>query len=773
MSPLSHAQARVQGTVQGVGFRPYVYRLASELCLNGFVLNDSHGVLLEVEGGAAAVERFFQRLEDEAPPLARIERVITQSLPPAGDTGFRILRSLSDRAADTPLAPDTATCEACLRELLDPRDRRHRYPFINCTDCGPRFTIIRGVPYDRPLTTMAGFDMCERCTAEYQDPADRRFHAQPNACSACGPSVSLLGAEGSPLPLDGALDAVQAAAEALRGGAILAIKGLGGFHLACRADDESAVAKLRARKHREQKPFALMVRSLEHAERIASLRARERSLLESPQRPIVLLRRRDGAAVASAVAPSLRELGLMLPYTPLHHLILADLDAARNAPPAIVMTSGNLSEEPIAYRDEDARSRLCEIADALLVHDRPIQTRTEDSVIRVIQLPQGVRAMTLRRARGYVPESLSVPIGSKRPLLACGAQLKSTFCLVRGRRAWVSHHVGDLGGYQALMAYQEGIEHFQRILSIAPELIAHDLHPDYASTKHALQRDGIASIAVQHHHAHLAACLAEHGESAPAIGAIYDGSGYGLDGTIWGGEILYGDLSGFQRVGMLRQVALPGGERAIAQPWRMACAWLAEGQCASSEPPQALRQLVQARRWRQLRQVIASGLNCPLTSSVGRLFDAVAAICGVRGEVCYEGQAAIELEAACDPHERRAYPFHVQEGEILTLDPRPTIEAVAADAAGGVAVGLIASRFHAALVDATVKACVHAAAARDTDLVVLSGGVFANARLLEPTAAGLHAAGLRVITPLRLPCGDGGISYGQAAVGAASQLASA
>jgi hydrogenase maturation protein HypF len=796
------ARVRVQGTVQGVGFRPYVYRLADRQGVAGFVLNDSHGVLIEVEGSPSAVEEFLALLGPEAPPLATIERMLTEEREPHGDSGFKILDSPRGGAIDAPVTPDSATCADCLRELFDPGDRRYRYPFINCTNCGPRFTIVRGIPYDRPFTTMAGFTMCAHCRAEYEDPADRRFHAQPNACARCGPSVSLLRMDGEQAPLGPAGDPVRAAAEALRDGRIVAVKGIGGFHLACRADDEAAVATLRVRKHREDKPFALMVATVRAAGRLVRLREAERALLCGPERPIVLAPRLPQATVAPSVAPGVRELGVMLPYSPLHHLLLADLaESARDAetartawaktetartawtktptpqrprrePATLVMTSANVSEEPIAYRDEDALARLRDIADLLLVHDRPIQTRTDDSVVRVVDAPGGGRTLTLRRSRGYVPTGLSLPDSADHQILACGAELKNTFCLAKGPRAWVSHHIGDLENYETLRSFTEGIEHFKRLLGVEPEVVVHDHHPEYLATKYAMDRDTEWLIGVQHHHAHLAACLAEHGEQGSAVGAVFDGTGYGLDGTVWGGELLIGDLQSFRRVGMLLPVRLAGGTRAIREPWRMACAWLSaadesEGFEGPPDIPLALRGRVDERTWHQVSQLLRTGVRSPVSTSMGRLFDAVGALCGLRAHVNYEGQAAIELEAVCDPTERDHYPISlIHDGELIVIDPRETIHLLNADIEAGVALGVVASRFHASLSAATVEALVGAASAEGMDLVVLSGGVFQNRRLLEAVMAGLHAAGLRAIAPERLPIGDGGISYGQAAIAA-------
>ncbi|HYZ70304.1 MAG TPA: carbamoyltransferase HypF, partial [Thermoleophilaceae bacterium] len=664
---------------------------------------------------------------------------------------------------------DTATCADCLVELFDPADRRFRYPLVNCTNCGPRFTIVRGVPYDRPLTTMAGFAMCSRCRAEYEDPADRRFHAQPNACPECGPSVSLVDPSGTAVGLDGARDAVAATAAALRSGAVVAVKGIGGFHLACRADDEATVGALRARKHREEKPFALMVEGVTAAEELAELGDAERSLLVDRARPIVLAPRREDAPVARAVAPGSRELGLMLPYTPLHHLLLAD------ARTALVMTSGNVSDEPIAYRDDEALERLGPIADLLLLHDRPIETRTDDSVVRAATVGGRRRTVTLRRSRGYVPAVLRLPVPAERPVLGCSAELKSTFCLARGSKAWVGHHIGDLSNLETLRSFREGIDHFEGLFDVAPAVVAHDLHPDYLSTGYALERDGVELVGVQHHHAHLAACLAEHGESGPAAAAIYDGTGLGLDGTVWGGELLIGGLGGFERAGHLWPVRMPGGERAIREPWRMACAWLvaASGEESALCVPRALRGAVEPAAWERVAALARQGLASPMTTSVGRLFDAVSALCGIRERVSYEGQAAIELEAAAEDGEDGAYPLPLVPGPegsdaSVALDARETVRAVAHELEAAVPVPVVAARFHNALADASARALVAIAAKRGLETAVLSGGAFANRRVLERTARQLSDAGLRVLVPERLPPGDGGVSYGQVAVAAAT-----
>ncbi|HEY2260430.1 MAG TPA: carbamoyltransferase HypF [Solirubrobacteraceae bacterium] len=773
-------RVRVQGTVQGVGYRPFVFRIAGEEGLAGYVLNDEHGVLVEVEGAASAVRRFVERLRDDAPPLAAVDRVTCEPMAPAGEPGFRILASERAGAPDALVTPDTATCADCLAELLDPNDRRHRYPFINCTNCGPRFTIVRGVPYDRPLTTMAGFRMCAECRREYEDPRDRRFHAQPNACPRCGPTVAALDAGGSPVST-GAVDTIGWVASRLAQGAIAAVKGIGGFHLVCDAADESAVSALRSRKHREARPFALMVGDMEAARGLVSYGAGDERLLCGIRRPIVLALRVPDAPVAPSVAPAAPELGVMLPYTPLHHLLTRDFAAILRArhpghPAALVMTSGNVSDEPIAFRDADALDRLRAIADLFLLHDREIETRTDDSVIRTVPIAgphsdgevQATRPLLLRRSRGYVPGHLELPVAAARPLLACGAQQKNTFCVAKGSRAWVSHHIGDLDHYATLAAFREGIAHFERLFAVSPQVVAHDQHPDYLATSYALDRPDVEHVAVQHHHAHLAACLAEHGVGAEtrAVAAIFDGTGYGSDGTVWGGELLVGGLTGFVRAGWLRPLRMPGAAAAIRQPWRMAAAWLAEAYGEPRALPAALVGRVDPGRWAAMTQVAASASVSPLTSSMGRLFDAVAAMCGLGAEVSYEGQAAVELEAAAwtAPRHVGEYWFD-RQGPVL--DPRPAVRQASIELERGVSPDLIAARFHAGLARVTVALSTELAQSHNVEIAVLSGGVFQNRLLLETVGRGLHRAGLRVMIPERLPPNDGGISFGQAAVAAA------
>jgi hydrogenase maturation protein HypF len=739
---------RVEGIVQGVGFRPFVYTLATGLGLSGFVGNDVDGVFAEVEGPEAAVGEFLRQLERDPPPLARIKRVTATSVTPTGETSFAIAASGPGGPRRTLISPDTATCEDCLRELADPADRRFGYPFINCTNCGPRFTIVRDVPYDRPFTTMAPFALCPRCAAEYHDPADRRFHAQPTCCPACGPRLTLRDATGNPLPGDPLIRA----AELLGDGRILAVKGLGGYHLAVDATCQAAAATLRTRKHREDKPFAVLVADLAAARLLGEVDHAAAGLLTSPGRPIVLLPRRPGATIAPATAPGNRYLGVMLPYAPLHHLLVRTL--AR----PMVLTSGNVSDEPIAYRDDDALNRLGPIADAFLTHDRAIHIRTDDSVARTFR----GRPMPIRRSRGYVPEPVTAHSGFPRPVLACGAELKNTFCLAKDRYAFVSHHIGDLENAETLRSFTEGIEHFSRLFDIDPQVVAHDLHPEYLSTKYAMDLD-LPLHPVQHHHAHIASCLADNGADGPVIGVAFDGTGYGTDGTIWGGEFLVADLAGFERGGHLAPVPMPGGAAAIRQPWRMAASYL--GAEAPADLDVARRN---ADRWEAVVAMAARGVNAPLTSSAGRLFDAAAAILGVRDAINYEGQAAVELEQLADPGESAAYSAGLRTGEgPFQACGADLLHAVLEDLTDRVPAPVIAARFHhgvAALIEA---GCVHLRERHGLGTVALSGGVFQNMLLLHATVSRLEARGFGVLTHSRVPCNDGGISLGQAVIAAA------
>ncbi len=806
----------VQGIVQGVGFRPFVYGQALRWGLVGFVLNNSLGVTIEVEGPAEALDGFQNALREYAPPLARIDSVVIEQVPPCYETSFVIAQSQTGSERLALISPDTATCDDCLQELFDPSDRRYGYPFINCTNCGPRFTIVQDVPYDRDKTTMRVFRMCPACQAEYDDPLNRRFHAQPNACPVCGPQVSLVEQGIAPTQdVKGEADPIVLAAQRLVAGAILAIKGLGGYHLACDALNAEAVQRLRQRKHREAKPFALMVPDLETARQLCQVSDAEARLLSSQRRPIVLLNQLPDCPVAPAIAPAYNTLGIMLPYTPLHHLLLrafavyiahldrrgqimdidkrigqrlADKSAVgddKSAPtvwpeyfvnlhyraplPVLVMTSGNLSDEPIAYRDDDARERLASIAEGMLTHNRDIHMRCDDSLVRIIgregierRSARGAinRAPTgpyggeqfFRRSRGYAPEPIPLSFDFPVPLLACGGHLKNTFCLGKGRQAFVSHHIGDLENLETLTSFREGIEHFQRLFDIQPEAIAYDLHPEYLATKYALNTDIPQKIAIQHHHAHIASVLAEHGLSGPVIGVAADGTGYGTDGAVWGCELMAADLLGFD-------------------PF--------------------VHQLDRSK-WRTLAQMMKRGLNSPLTSSLGRLFDAVAALIGIRRDVLYEGQAAIELEmlacesGGCHPSLRsgsvstieleilacgdgggNTYPFTIGNQLPTTLDVAPIIRAIVRDLQQGVPEQQIAARFHYSIAALLATACLEARKQTRLNIVALSGGVFQNRLLLEQLIARLEEMAFQVYINRRVPPNDGGLSLGQAAIAAA------
>lgn len=769
----------IQGAVQGVGFRPFVYRLATGLGLTGWVVNDTTGVFIEAEGPPEALERFLARLPAELPPRAQVLSLESAWLEPAGYDRFEIRHSHEAGAKTVLVLPDLATCPDCLAEVLSAGDRRFRYPFTNCTNCGPRFSIIRALPYDRPHTTMAGFVMCPDCRREYEDPLDRRFHAQPNACPVCGPQLRFLDrrggngredAEAAFVPLAEGEAALQAAVAALRAGRIVAVKGLGGFHLMADATNEEAVALLRARKRRGDKPFALMVRDLAMARRLCQVSPTAATLLSAVEAPIVLLPRRDEAAdptdpplsVATAVAPGNPALGLMLPYTPLHHLLLGELDRP------VVATSGNLSDEPICTDNDEALTRLAGLADAFLVHNRPIARHVDDSVAWIVA---GTPRL-LRRARGYAP----LPVLLKEPaptILAVGGHLKNTVALSVGRQVFISQHIGDLETAEAMAAFERVIADFLRLYEAQPVAIAHDLHPAYASTRYALEAfpEAIPRIAVQHHHAHLAACLADNGVAGPALGVTWDGTGYGPDETVWGGEFLLGDARGYTRVAHLRPFRLPGGDAAVYEPRRVALAllWALYGEAAlawEDLPPVAA--CTPAER-RVLARMLAGGFRAPWTTSMGRLFDGVAALIGLQQRVSYEGQAAMRLEFVADPAETTAYPFDLvttasPDGSPapITLDWGPLLEAVIADVREGVPVGTIAGRFHNALVDALVRV----AEAVGHPRVALTGGCFQNRLLTERSLAALQAAGFEVLLHRQVPPNDGGISLGQIAVAA-------
>jgi len=780
-APIVRRRFVVRGVVQGVGFRPFVHVTAVGLGLAGEAHNDAGGLVIEVEGPAPAVAEFAVRLAD-GPPLAIVDGVETSELPVRGGREFAIGASDPDGAVRTLAAPDVATCADCLREIGDPADRRYRHPFATCTNCGPRFTITVDLPYDRATTTMARFPMCARCAAEYADPADRRFHAQPIACPDCGPRLEFLGRAG---PVTGDEAALAAARTLLRDGGVLAVKGLGGYHLACRAADEDAVATLRRRKRRGAKPFAVMAPDLDAAGALAAIDEVAAGLLTGPARPIVLLprlgragegRAGEGRAVkgeaplAADVAPGSPDLGLLLPYTPLHHLLLGD-GPDGPGPGSLVMTSGNLGGEPIVADDADALVRLAALADGWLRHDRPVHVPCDDSVVRVVDGEE----LPIRRSRGYAPLPVALPIDVP-PMLGAGAELKNTMCLAAGRRAWLSGHIGDMDDLATLATATAAEEHLEHLTDVRPRVVAADLHPDYRSRAWAVDRAGRGGVdgegvrSVQHHHAHVASLLAEHRVPArqKIVGIAFDGTGLGTDGAVWGGEVLLADAAGFARLGHLGYVPLPGGDVTVQRPYRMALAHLAAAGLPWDPdlPPVAACPLPERR---VLAHQLTTGLGCVPTSSVGRLFDAVAALAGIRQVVDFEAQAAIELEAAArgvDPGERR-YPFPVGAGPVHVADPAPLIRAVADDVLAGVPARVVAARFHAALAGLVRELARRAARASGIDVVGLTGGVFQNALLLSAASAALRADGRTVLRHRVVPPNDGGLCLGQVLVAAA------
>jgi hydrogenase maturation protein HypF len=757
----------VRGAVQGVGFRPFVYRLAEELGLGGFVANDVSGVTLEVEGGPDRVLAFMERLVKDCPPLATPEIVERVFIQPVGQIEFEIRPSQTGGAKRAVVLPDVATCPDCLRELSSPADRRYRYPFINCTHCGPRFSIVLELPYDRPNTTMRAFLLCPACHAEYHDPKDRRFHAQPNACPACGPRLSLWNAEHQLL---GEGDrALLAAAQAVRDGRILALKGLGGFHLVVDSRNQAAVEELRRRKARWEKPLALMAPNLEAAHQLCDVSTRAERLLTRPEAPIVLMRRHPGTAVAEAVAPGNPYLGVMLPYTPVHHLLLGELGFT------VVATSGNAADEPICIDNSEAQERLARIADLWLLHDRPIVRQVDDSVM----MPFGSHAQLVRRSRGYAPR----PVRSPRELpgvLALGPELKSTIALGFGREVFLSQHVGDLGTAEALSAHTRIVRDFLRMYAVRPRVVAHDLHPDYQATAwirelfaDAARQGGWPEeweafqqaelVGVQHHHAHLVACLADNLAEGPALGLTWDGTGYGPDGTVWGGEGLVGDASGYRRLAHLRVFRLPGSEASVREPRRSLLGVLWEIGLETAAAPH-----FSDHELGLLVTLLQKRVNAPLTTSAGRLFDAVAALLGLRATASFEGQAAMELEYVADPAVSEAYPFPLEPpehpAEPYVLDWEPLLRALLEDHRRGSEPGVMSARFHNALVEGMVRVAEVAGERR----VALSGGCFQNRLLVERARERLTRAGYDVLLHQNVPPNDGGVSLGQVMIGAAS-----
>ena len=745
----------IRGTVQGVGFRPWVYRLARDTGVTGRVSNGAEGVTIEAFGATTTLDVFLERLRGEAPPAARIERLTWGNIDGgAVPADFSIVASekAGERRASIP--PDLATCDACLAEILDPRDRRYRYAFTSCTNCGPRFTIALDIPYDRAATTMAPFRMCETCQREYDSVGDRRFHAQPNACPVCGPTLRIETAQGERVRGDG--DPIAIAARMIASGRIVAVKGLGGWHLACDATSDAAIAELRRRKRRDEKPFAVMVVDEAAATRLAALTASDSALLRSVERPVVLARRKDDAPVARGVAPDSARLGLMLPYTPLHHLLLRDVRRP------LVMTSGNLSEEPIAMSDDDAKRRLASIADAFLGHDRAIASRADDSVAATCS----GRPVIWRRSRGFVPRPILLGRPFRRPVLACGAHLKNTFCIGTGDSAYLGPHIGDLENLETYGSYLDAIARMERFLGVRPEVVAHDLHPDYLSTRYARsERGALERVAVQHHHAHVAAAMAEHGLEGPVLGVAFDGTGYGTDGTSWGGELLLARYAGFQRIARLRPVRLPGGDRAIREVWRVALALLDDA--FDGDPPLARLALfdgVAPHEVTTMRRMIAAGVNAPMASGLGRYFDAVGAIGLVRTRSSYEGQVAMAWDQVADASEKRAYPFSIDVATSpWSIDLRATIRAATDDLLAGRPPGTVSARFHESIVAATAEAVRLMVAEHGALPVVLTGGCFQNTRLAEGLVGALSPT-LPVRVHERVPPGDGGIALGQAVV---------
>lgn len=787
MTPDQGLRVHIQGIVQGVGFRPFVFGLAEKYQLTGWVRNTTDGVKLAVDGQPDQLAQFVEALREEAPPLARIDWLEWEKIPPDGYTDFEILHSRASVGGFQPIAPDVSICADCLDELFDPFDHRYRYPFINCTNCGPRFTIIKDIPYDRPLTTMAPFEMCRVCASEYQDPHDRRFHAQPVACPDCGPHLRLLETTGNedsgqePLTKS---EALRGARQLLSGGKILAVKGLGGFHLSCDAGNRPAVLQLRERKGRPAKPLALMFPDLAAVRDHCRVEDEEARLLASQERPIVLLERKPSSSLPEELAPGQNHLGVMLPYTPLHYLLFSPEDD-EPAPDftALVMTSGNLSGNPIVTTNREAREKLGRIADAVLDHNRDIHLPCDDSVTRLITIPpEGERrSYPLRRSRGYTPYPLLMPQDGPS-LLGAGGELKNTFCLTRDRYAFLSQHLGNLTNYEALTTYLDSIDHFQELFRIQPEGIVCDAHPDYLATREAESRaeeTGLPLIKVQHHHAHIASCLADNqlNPSAPVIGVAFDGTGYGDDGNIWGGEFLIADYAGYQRVHHLGYFPLPGGDRAVKEPWRAALGLLHSHNLPWDDdlpPVQYARELTDPVLSRPvldiLNQQISSQTNAPLTSSLGRLFDAVSALSGICQQVSYEAQAAIELEACLDPAEKKAYPFAIDRSSEINTGP--LLEAVVNDLRNQTPIPVISARFHNGLAEMVLEVVLSLRKKYGLQEAALSGGVWQNITLLEKTLALLTENDFTVYTHQSVPANDGGISLGQVVIGQSQLLLS-
>lgn len=769
MATLSHpalVRRRIflRGIVQGVGFRPFVYQLAQRFAVRGFVFNSSSGLTIEAEADSASLEEFLDGLRTHPPPLARIEELTGVDLEPLGESAFEIRESQAREGEFVLVSPDVTTCRECLEEVQEPRNRRFRYPFTNCTNCGPRYTIVQDIPYDRPLTTMAGFQMCPECQVEYDDPTNRRFHAQPNACPRCGPSVAL-SRSGSSFPSsvaygsgDLSLSVMGDVRHLLKEGAIVAVKGLGGFQLACDAENDAAVRQLRQRKKRSDKPFALMARDVSAVEKICGVSDSDRQLLLSPQHPIVILNRLPGTTLSTNIAPGNHTVGVMLPYTPLHSLLFGD---SKHAPPefsVLVMTSGNISDEPIVTSNEEAWQRLSGVADWFLFHNRGIYMRVDDSVARTF----AGKPQVLRRSRGYAPQ----PIDLGRPmneLLACGGELKNAFCLTKDRYAILSQHIGDVENYETLEFFKETFSNLKKLFRVEPKAVAYDLHPLYLTSRLAGELE-LPKIGVQHHHAHIASCMAENHLEGTVIGVAFDGTGYGTDGKIWGGEFLAASYAGFERRAHLRYLPLPGGDAAVRQPWRSALSWLRDTFGNQSLPDLPLLQQIPEREIAVIMQMLERNINSVQTSSCGRLFDAVASMIGLRQEVTFEGQAAIELEmiaaAGCDD----TYRFEIDSGKTAQIDMRPMIRELVWDIRKGVNNAVIASRFHNTMAAVVSQMCGRIRQMDGLNRVCLSGGTFQNIYLLERSVTKLRANGFEVFLHSEVPPNDGGIALGQAVI---------
>ncbi|MEP6644765.1 MAG: carbamoyltransferase HypF [Acidobacteriaceae bacterium] len=755
----------VQGVVQGVGFRPFVYNLARNLALNGYVLNSSSGVEIEIEGGQTAIEVFLGQLRTLPPPLSRIEKISSSDLDPCGYKSFSIRKSVSEEGQFGLVPPDVGTCADCWADAGDRENRRFGYPFTNCTNCGPRYTIIQDLPYDRPATTMSPFQMCALCKSEYEDPGNRRFHAQPNACPQCGPALSLIQSNfflypsEQPRAFELSASIVRDARQLLREGNIIAVKGLGGFLLACAAENDAAVKNLRLRKKRSDKPFALMSRDIESIERFCFVSDDDRQALLGPRRPIVILPRRSGANFSPAVAPGNNTLGVMLPYTPLHYLLFSDSPGEASEFLALVMTSGNISEEPIVTANEEALTRLALVADWFLLHNRGIYMRVDDSVVRVFEKQE----RALRRSRGFVPN----PIDLRMPcaeILACGAEFKNTFCLTKDHYAILSQHIGDLQNYETLVFFKETLANLKKLFRVEPTAVAYDMHPNYLSSRFALQLPMDRKIPVQHHHAHIASCMAENHLRGKVIGVAFDGTGYGVDEQIWGGEFLVADYSGFDRWAHLRYVPLPGGDAAVRQPWRMALSYLRDTFGSAVPELPRLRAAIPEKQHSIVEAMLARNIQTVRTSSCGRLFDAVASLLGLRHVVNFEGQAAIELEMIASTGVEEHYGYDIQDCPAVQLDFRLMIEEIVRDVARHEPVGYIAARFHNTIAIAIADVCSRIRDAEKLNRVCLSGGTFQNVYLLQRTVEGLRQSKFEVYLHASVPANDGGISLGQAVI---------